>query len=151
MVCSGAYPEAPRCPMLSTVESSVLGALSGAAPAVGAPSRTTSINMANERTIVTLDRCTLLSLLSNGPYRRSAASPPRGQSRCLLPYPPTASNVRLSDQPPSLRSGQLRAEAVVGRGLEVAHAVPLRDLGQLPRDPGRQFLRWRGDRHLALP
>src|SRR5918998_5469731 len=72
MVCSGAYPEGPRCPMLSTVES-FLDTLSGAAPAVGAPSRTTRISMANERTIVTLDRCTIFPSRRSCPYGRGVA------------------------------------------------------------------------------
>src|SRR3712207_4260245 len=68
MVCSGAYPDAPRCPMLSTVES-VVAALSGAAPAVGAQRRAVRTNRANARTTVNLDRYTSLYLPSDLPLQ----------------------------------------------------------------------------------
>src|SRR5918998_159820 len=99
MVCSGAYPEGPRCPMLSTVES-VLDALSGAAPAVGAPSRTTSINMTNERTIVTLDRCIIFPSRRICPYRRGAACFPASRAGSRLPsLAPVPTTSRLANDP----------------------------------------------------
>src|SRR5215212_1922057 len=111
MVCSGAYPEAPLWPMLSTVES-VVELLSGAAPAVGTPTRATSISRANVRTIVNLDLCTFLyppSKLSLPSQRREFV---RVTLKAADSYPGTrADHLTVREQPCASKRFPLHPQA----------------------------------------
>src|SRR4051794_30436441 len=124
MVCSGAYPDAPRCPMFNT------GASGGAAPIACAvdcsapadPAATTSAAMSAAAVVRTSVAIVGLALLK--------------------PLPPCSLC--------AFGSGDRNPEPVVGRGFERAHAELLRGFGELAGYLRRQVCWWCRHGHRPL-